>query len=250
PSWHPMLAGIGTAVFFLALTVKWTIPSLIGAVFALVSILRWLWESDPAPSGKLHDIGGNIQLPDYMSGSRSHSWWSMVVLMLVDGSIFACLIFTFYYLWTISQSGFPPTGLELPLVVPSLLAIIAWVASAGVVAFAERSLSTTRSFSAALLSAMALLWSAFAFSLYALLETNLRPQMHGFASTSYTMVLWQGLHVVVLTLMGGYTLARAWAGMIDAKRRNVFDNTRIMWYYCAAQGVLALVVLHSPRFAS
>ena len=37
-----------------------------------------------------------LHLPDYISGSRSHSWWSMVVLMLVDGSIFACLIFRFF----------------------------------------------------------------------------------------------------------------------------------------------------------
>jgi cytochrome c oxidase subunit I+III len=72
--------------------------------------------------------------------------------------------------------------------------------------------------------------------------------LHGFASTSYTIVAWQGLHTVLLTLMAGYTLARVWAGMIDANRRNVFDNTRIMWYYSAAQGLIALLVLHSPRF--
>ena len=66
-----MLAGVGTAVFFLALTVKWIIPAVTGAIVALVSILKWLWESDPAPTGKLYDIGGGIRLPDYVSGSRS-----------------------------------------------------------------------------------------------------------------------------------------------------------------------------------
>jgi cytochrome c oxidase subunit I+III len=83
-----------------------------------------------------------------------------------------------------------------------------------------------------------------------LMGTNLRPQLHGFASTSYTIIAWQGLHAVLLTLMAGYTLVRAWAGMIDAKRRNVFDNTRIMWYYSAAQGLIALLVLQSARLGA
>jgi cytochrome c oxidase subunit I+III len=251
PSWFPVLAGVGTAVFFLALTVKWTITASLGALVAFVCIFRWLWETDAAPSGKLHDIGGGVRLPDYMSGSRSHSWWSMVVLMLVDGSIFACLVFTFYYLWTVAQSSFPPASFDLPLLSSSILAVVAWVASAGGLWFAERSLlaAQRRAFAAALIVAIAILWVAFGLSLHSLLGTNLRPQLHGFASTSYTMIAWQGLHAVLLTLMGGFTLVRAWAGMIDAKRRNVFDNTRIMWYYSAAQGLVALFVLQSSRFA-
>lgn len=251
PSWYPVLAGVGTAVFFLALTVKWIIPAITGAVVAFVSIFRWLWETDPAPSGKLYEIGGGVRLPDYMSGSRSHSWWSMVVLMLVDGSIFACLVFTFYYLWTISQSSFPPSRFDLPLIGASILAAIAWIASATGLWFAERVLAATRAraFSIALAIAVLLLWAAFALSLHSLLATNLRPQLHGFASTAYTIIAWQGLHTVLLTLMGGYTLARAWAGKLDVNRRNVFDNTRIMWYYCAAQGLIALLVLHSARLA-
>jgi cytochrome c oxidase subunit I+III len=251
PSWYPVLAGVGTAVFFFALTLKWTIVAIAGAFVVAFSIFRWLWETDTAPSGKLHDIGGGIRLPDYMSGSRSHSWWSMVVLMLVDGSIFACLIFTFYYLWTVLPPSFPPVGLDLPLLSGSILAALAWIASAGSVWFAERALIGTPGsrFNVALIVAVLLSWAAFWLSLHSLTDTNLRPQLHGFAATSYTMVAWQGLHVVLLTLMAGYTLVRAWAGMIDAQRRNVFDNTRIMWYYSAAQGLIALFVMHSPRFA-
>jgi cytochrome c oxidase subunit I+III len=49
--------------------------------------------------------------------------------------------------------------------------------------------------------------------------------------------------------MGLYTLARKWVGLLDATRRNTFDNTRIMWYYSAAQGLIALAVLAAPRLA-
>jgi len=247
PSWYPVIAGVGTAVFFLALTVKWMIVALAGAIAAVIGIFRWLWETDPAPSGKLHDIGGGIRLPDYMSGSRSHSWWSMVVLMLVDGSIFACMVFSFVYLGAV-----PPSSFDLPLMSTSLLAVIAWVASACGLWLAERALIAARwrGFYVALIVAVLLLWAAFGGSLYSLLGTNLRPQLHGFASTSYTIIVWQGLHAVLLTLMGGYTVARAWSGMIDATRRNVFDNTRIFWYYSTAQGLIALSVLQSARLAT
>jgi cytochrome c oxidase subunit I+III len=251
PSWLPVLAGVGTAVFFLALTVKWMLIAIAGGVVAMASILKWLWESDPAPSGKLFDVGAGLSLPDYMSGARSHSWWSMVVLMLVDGSIFACLIFTLFYLWTVTLSSFPPDQLDLPLLSSSALAVLAWIVAVAAMSAANRAVAANRrpAISVALAVALVALWAAFGLSLQALLATNLRPQLHGFASTAYTMIAWQGLHAVLLTLMGVFTMARLWAGMIDATRRNVFDNTRIFWYYSAAQGVIALLAMHSPRFA-
>ena len=83
----------------------------------------------------------------------------------------------------------------------------------------------------------------------ALSHSGVRASDSGYGAVVFALVAWQGLHAVLLTLMGGYTLVRTWLGMIDANRRNVFDNTRIMWYYCAAQGLVALLVLNSPRFA-
>ena len=248
-SWLPMLAGIGTAVFFLALTVKWTVVAVTGAVVALGSILKWLWEGDPAPSGKVFDIGGGLSLPDYMSGSRSHSWWSMVVLMLVDGSIFACLIFSFFYLWTVTLSGFPPESLDMPLVGSSVAAIVAWAVAAGSLFAANRRLdaSQPRWVNIALLVTIVATWAAVAAGLHALMGTNLRPQLHGYASTAYTLLAWQGLHAVLITLMGGFTMARVSLGLIDSVRRNVFDNTRNMGYYCAGQGIISLLVMHAPR---
>jgi cytochrome c oxidase subunit I+III len=251
PSWLPMLAGVGTAVFFLALTVKWIIPTIAGAVVALVCIFKWLWESDAAPSGKLYDICGGIQLPDYMSGSRSHSWWAMVVLMLVDASIFACMVFAFFYFWSLAPNGFPPPGLELPRISSASLAVAAWIASAALWEVANRTLARRArlAFHAALGIAALLLWLAFAANFHALWAAGLKPQMHGYTSISYTLLAWQGLHAVLLTLMTGYTLARSATGLLNATRRNTFDNTRIFWYFCAGQALIATAVLHAPRLA-
>jgi cytochrome c oxidase subunit I+III len=251
PSWWPVLAGVGTAVFFLSLTVKLMILAAIGAAVALASIIKWLWESDPVPTGRWYDIGGGLKLPDYMSGSQSHSWWAMVVLMLVDGSVFASLVFSFYYLWTIAVEGWPPAGLDFPLVGSTLASAAAWLASAGAMALANKALDRQSSkplLAGLLLLAFLTMAAGFAFNLQALTDTNIRPGAHGYGATMYTMLAWQGLHVTLLTLMAAYTLARVFAGHVDRVRRNTFDNTRIMWYFSAAQALVSMIVIHSPRW--
>jgi cytochrome c oxidase subunit I+III len=63
----------------------------------------------------------------------------------------------------------------------------------------------------------------------------------------YALVTWQGLHAVLLTFMGTYTIARSLAGRLDAVRRNTFDNTRIFWDFSVVQALIALVAIQLPR---
>jgi cytochrome c oxidase subunit I+III len=249
PSWWPVLAGIGTAAFFLFLTVKWFIPAAAGAMLALASICKWLWESDPAPTQRRYPIGGGIELPDYMSGSRSHSWWAMGVLILVDGTIFTSLVFAFFYLWTVTE-GWPPAPYEVPSIVVSAGAALLWIASSAVLALAGRALAARKHHvfvSGALIGASALALIAFWLSFQAVTTAQADPAEHAYGAVIYALLSWQGLHAVLLILMGSYTLARNLAGMIDARRRNTFDNTQLMWHYTAVQGALALAVMQMPR---
>jgi cytochrome c oxidase subunit I+III len=234
--------------------VKLTAVVVIGGIVALASIFMWLWQTDPEPTDRLYDIGGGIKLPDYVSGKNSHSWWAMVVLMLVDGSIFVCLVFTFFFLWTVDPAGWPPSGLQLAVPGSSLLAAAAWVASAAALWVANKALGRKRTraqrvFDPLMILAVAAMWAAVALNFHALWAAGIRPEAHGYAATVFTMLAWQALHATLLTLMAGYTLARRWAGLLDARRRNTFDNTRIMAYYSAVQAIIALLVVHSPRLA-
>ena len=60
----------------------------------------------------------------------------------------------------------------------------------------------------------------------------------------HAVMAWQGLHVCIVVLLTGYTLARAWSGKLDAMRRVTFDNTRLFSYYTAAQGIAGILLLH------
>jgi cytochrome c oxidase subunit I+III len=246
PSWWPLLAGIGTAAFFLLLTVKLMIPAAIGGAVALISIFVWLWEVDPRPTGKRYPIGDGIELTDYMSGPRSHAWWGTVILILVDATIFACLIFTYFYLW---RDAWPPSGAALPAVSTSIYAIVSWIVGGGLLLWANRALRHRQPvvFAISLLAVVALAWIALGSHYVALLSSNVAPDANSYGAVLYTILAWHGLHVVVVTLAIGYTLARLCAGLITHEHRVTFDNTRLLWYCAAAEAIVGVLVVHSPR---
>src|SRR5690606_41288451 len=109
-SWPPVLAALGTAGFFLLLTVKLMVPAALFGALALAMILRWLWDADPAPDQAAVDVGGGLRLPMSCTGSSSHSWWAMVMLIMVCASIFASLLFAYFFLWTVSPEAWPDAG--------------------------------------------------------------------------------------------------------------------------------------------
>jgi cytochrome c oxidase subunit I+III len=252
PSWLPVIAGVGTAVFFFALTVKQMPVAAASALIALVAILRWLWEGDPPPAHHLYDVGGGVRLADHVTGSRSHAWWAMVVLMLVNGTVFASLAFAFFYLWTVGTEGWPPAGTFPPAAGWSWAAVSAGVAG-HVLANAGRKALRGHAgavFDLLLVGGVLASWIAFAASVLAMTAAGIAPQAHAFGATIHALLGWQGLHVALVTLMCSYTIARRWRGMLDARRRSTFDNTWLMWHFTAAQGLLLLAIVHGPRLGS
>src|SRR5690606_35847071 len=101
PSWTQVLAAAFTAAFFLLLTIKAVVISLICGVLAIVFCIVWAWDLDKPSQGRV-DIGGGISLPTYVTGPVSTSWWAVIVLMLVGASLYVSYFFSYLYLWTVS----------------------------------------------------------------------------------------------------------------------------------------------------
>ncbi|HEY8613382.1 MAG TPA: cbb3-type cytochrome c oxidase subunit I [Roseomonas sp.] len=252
PSWSHLVAAIGTAGFFLVLTVEWLVPAAAFAALAIAGILRWLWTgTDLGPVGEGRgDIGGGIVLPTYVTGPLATSWWAMVVLMLVMGSCYACLIGTYLFLWLVNGDGmWPPAGLGTPLLERGGLALVLYVAAAGMMLLASYLLRRRGALPFwAMPLALALLVAGYAADLSAAWEAGLRPSQHAHAAITYGLLAWQGVNLAVSVIMALYTQARSWAGMIDGTRRLTFDNTMLFWLYTAGQGAVGIVLLHGfPR---
>jgi cytochrome c oxidase subunit I+III len=245
-----VLAAFATAAFFLLLTVKLVLPALACGIAALALVIAWLWSTDPGPSHPPVDIGSGLRLPVYVTGSSSHSWWAMVVLLLVFGSIFASLVFAYFFLWTVSPDVWPAvTGQAVPHPAWPIAAALLLALSSGAVAYASRALADAPARGhwparLALLAAVPLLAGAFGLDLYAHLSTGLRPEQSSYGAVVFTVSVIQGLLVATLVLMALYTLARSLCGLLGKERRATFDNTMLLWHYAAGQGLIGLVLTH------
>ena len=58
-------------------------------------------------------------------------------------------------------------------------------------------------------------------------------------------IVWiQLFFVAIVAVVGAFTLARSWAGLLDNVRRATFDNTVLFWRYTVVQGLISLAIIH------
>jgi cytochrome c oxidase subunit I+III len=255
PAWTPLLAAVATALGFLMLTLKLAAPALALGALAIGLIVVWLWRgTDLGPPGPPVDVGGGVVVPTHASGPISHSWWAMVVLLVVAAVLFAALVFSYLYLWTVSPHVWPKvTGQPLPGPLWPAAAAAALVASAAALLVAERALRRSRPGRRALerlalALAVTLLAAAPVLDAIGLRGSALSPSTTSYGALVYAAEGLQALLVGVAALMGLYTLARSLAGRLTPERRASFDNTRLFWHYAVAQGLAVLALVHlAPR---
>jgi cytochrome c oxidase subunit I+III len=248
PGWSflPLVAGVGTAAFFLLLTVKLVVPAMVGGAVALAAMLKWLWETDRGATMPPVDIGGGVRLPVYAAGPTSHSWWAMVVLILVDATVFASLVFSYFYL-AHSNVAWPPAGVLLPDTRWPVLAALAYGASVVLLIVSHRALTSSARgwFRLSLAATFVAMLAAYGLDWWGLLAAGLRPAEHAYGAVVYAVAAWQGVHILALFIMVAYTLARSWCGLLDSERRVTFDNTRLFLLYGAVQGLAGLALVHA-----
>jgi cytochrome c oxidase subunit I+III len=249
PSWPTVLAAAFTAAFFIDLTIQLYIPAFVCGVLAVVCVIWWMWDTDPGPEVQSVDIGGDISLPTYVSGPMSHSWWAMVVLILVAGTTFACILFSYFFLWTVRPDVWPSTVAALPHVGWGGAAAILYILSSLTIFGAGRWLADLPQRSAwpmrvSLLVAIPLLVAAVTVEILGQRSAGVSPSASSYGAAVFALASWQGFFAAVLAVMALYTIARSLAGRLSGARRATFDNTRLLWHYAVAQGLLSLAVVH------
>jgi cytochrome c oxidase subunit I+III len=248
PGWAHLFAAVGTAGFFLSLTVELVWVAGAFGVVALLSVLRWLWTgTDLGPICKEAEIGGGLRLPVYITGRDAVGQWAMVLLLIVDAVIFACLIFTHAYLWLVNgDAAWPPAGSELPDMSWPLAAALLLLVSERLMWGAGRLLPLENRIwpVLAVLTSSALLLLGLGIDLNAIWWAGLRPMTDSFGAAVYANQFWQCLHAAVALIMAFYLVARLAAGLIDPVRRLTFDNVRLFWIYTVVQGWAGMALTH------
>ena len=246
PGWPHVLAAVGVAGFFLALTVKWTGVSLAFGVLAIAAIFAWVWDLDREPPAQPVDVGGGLRLPVGMHGPKGHAWWAMAVLNTVLAMIFACMVFSYFFLWSQAPARWMPHNGAWPEPHWLWMALAALAASLVLAKLASWALvASQRAYAAPLLLLGSFLAfaTAFGIDLWSLLATGLDPKANAYAATVVTISALTGALVATLALMVGYVLVRAATGRVHANRRAAFDVTRQLLLYALAQAAAGLLLV-------
>ena len=250
--WSPLIAAAGTAGFFLLLTVSQGVLALLCGLLAIAAIFHWLWGSDnPSPAATFEAAHG-VHLPVGANGTRSHAWWAVIILIAVDMTIFCSFVFSHVHV-AMAADVCPPPGAALPAGRWAWASGVLLLAGAGLMAAAARALRTHGRQGQWLLRglmilAMASMAAAFGVDLLGHLRAGLDPRAQAWSATVGVLLAYQGFHLAVLLLMGGYVLARSWSGRLRPDARSTIDNTLLMWLCVAAQGLIgSIAVQWMPR---
>ena len=245
PGWAPLIAAWFTAAFFFMLTFKLLFLALPCGVIAIAAMLHWGWRLDPPADVPPVEVGGGLQLPLYATGGLSQAWCGLVILMLVAAALYACAMFSYLYLWTVSPGiwpGTPPAwgyGAGTALLLGS---------SAATVGYANRRL-TRHGTCFALVCAVPLLLGAFILNFAG--HWTLSPQASAYGAIVYAILAVDGFFCATAVILAIFAVARGIAGKLDRERRVTFDNARLFWYYTAAQTLAGLALVYGfPRLVN
>jgi cytochrome c oxidase subunit I+III len=242
--WSPLLAAAGTAGFFLLLTVGWFVPAFLMAGLAIASIVHWLWQSDRPPPAPLASVAEGVALPTAARGRHSPAWWAALLLLGVDFAIFASLAFAHLHV-SMALDVCPPPG----AVVPPGAWLVAGLLVCGAAAMACTPLALAmgrQGWLRAAAAAAALATTAgMVLDITAHLRAGLSPRADAWSATVAALLAWEGLHAVVLLLMGAYLLARSFAGHVRTDARATLDSTVLMWLGFTLQSLVGLALVRA-----
>jgi cytochrome c oxidase subunit I+III len=236
-SWWPLVGAAGTAGFFLLLTVKMTLAAWACGIAAVAAVVAWLWQSDRPPPMASAKVSDTLTLPVGATGSASPSWWATMIMLVVDGTIFASFVFAYIHT-SMRLTVCPPPNAALADPLWPLLSAALLLAGSALVALARRAVGK-KIMPLLVLAALACLAAAFACDFNGHRLAGLDPARQAWSATVAAMLAYQGLHVVGMALAGLYLCARAWRGHVTARSRATLDNTALMWHYTTLQGIAA-----------
>jgi cytochrome c oxidase subunit I+III len=242
-SWWPFIAALGTAGFFLLLTVQLALAAWAFGIVAVAAVLAWMWQTDKAPLKQTAQVADQVTLPVGVSGTASHSWWATIIMLVVDGSIFAAFMFAYIHT-SMRLEICPPPGSRLPVPVWPLLSCGLLLAGSLLVEWVRRGRRWIGAQRLAIFIAMACMLLSFGADLHSQQLAGLDPTAHAWGATIGAMLAYQGLHAVVLVILAFYLCARSWTGRLTPASRATLDNCALIWHYTTLQGLVAAAAIH------
>jgi len=245
PSFITLIAALTTGGFFIFGTYHLWWLALVSLVLALGVICYWLWTGTAIiPEKDEKDVGLGLKLPLYVSGPASVGWWAMCITMFADLTAFVCLVFGYFFFWTV-RTDFPPDpapgpGVLWPTIAAGLL-LGAWGLMLGARRWNKHDCRVA--FYTGLLLAAGLAVAGAGVLLVGPWVTGLNPQSHVYDATVWLIAIWTALHVAIGALMQLYCVARRGAGHMTARYDVEITNVVLYWHFTALTTVVTVAVI-------
>jgi cytochrome c oxidase subunit I+III len=245
PTFATFFAAIFTGGVFIVATFHWWWLAAASGVLALAAILVWVWTGTAfIPEKEEKDVGLGVKLPLYASGSISVGWWAMFITMLGIMTAFICLVFGYFFYWTIHED-FPPAGSVGPGVFWPVTAAVLLLAAWALTLLARRWNRRNQAVGFYVgLSAGAVLAVAGGGALLAgPWMTGLDPTDHAYPAIVWTLVIWSAIQVAAGLIMQLYCIARRVARRMTARYDIDISNVALYWHFTALTIVITVAVI-------
>jgi cytochrome c oxidase subunit I+III len=239
--WAAMFMG---GIFFFSTFHLWWLAAASG-VLALGAVVTWLWTGTAfIPEKDEKDVGLGLTLPLYASGSSSVGWWAMFITMLGDLTAFFCLVFGYFFYWTL-HVDFPPSPSPGPGAAWPVFSLALLLGAWGLTILARGWNRNDRAaaFYVGLSSAAALALAGGAALIAGPWFSNLDPTSHVYPATVWVLVIWAALHVAAGVVMQVYCIARRLAGRMTARHDIDITNVTLYWHFNALTAAVTVAVI-------
>jgi cytochrome c oxidase subunit I+III len=228
-TWLPLglAVAIGAVAYGLLFALWWL--AALGLVATAACAIAWLWPKrlvTDEPSVET-EFG---ELPVGGQGKHSIGWWGMVCVVVTEAAFFGYLLFSYYYLGSVSVNAWPDPvpRFGLPLVNTLIL-----LASSVAVLLATRAIkrdnNTRLNWWLGVAIVLGVLFLALQAVEYGREKLSITHDAYG--SLFYTITGFHGAHVFVGLIMLVVVLIRALRGHFVRDRHEAVSNVALYWHF-------------------
>ncbi|OYW93442.1 MAG: cytochrome ubiquinol oxidase subunit I, partial [Pseudomonadales bacterium 32-61-5] len=231
-SWLPFIASLFLAALCLSLLNKAYWIALAATVATLVALFRWSWENGTHPNAAPDARTQPGEPPLHSRTFDGPGLWGMGVTLLANGALYLCLLFGWFYLWTVSPEWQVPEQSELNgwlMLASALLLTVGTLWMRRVPAQLRRGTSVHLlrdlciSAGLGLVQCAALLWL--------LLDANLDITETAHDAVIFVMLSYSLIHctlATILTILQAWRVMKGYVGLHAPYETVVVEQ---LWYY-------------------